>query len=80
MTKHDLPETIDKIIATFEYFGNNREFEYYDEDQKERLACAPRAEKCFGTNNAEVYTMDFTLYAYQPEILDKLEAERKVHG
>ena len=80
VTKKDLPETIDKIAATFESYWNSNEFEYYSEDQKERLACALNAEKYFGTNNAEVYTMDITPYSYQQEILDKLEAERTVRG
>lgn len=80
VTKRDLPETIDKITATFEYYWNDREFEYYDEGQKERLARALKAEKYFETNNAEVYTMDITPYSYQQEILDKLEAERKIRG
>ena len=80
VTKRDLPETIDKITATFEYYWNDREFEYYEEDQKERLARALKAEKYFDTNNAEVYTMDITPYSYQQEILDKLEAERKIRG
>ena len=43
VTKRDLPETIDKIVATFEYYWNDREFEYYDEGQKERLARALKA-------------------------------------
>ena len=80
VTKKDLPETIDKISATFESYWNSNEFEYYSENQKERLARALNAEKYFGTNNAEVYTMDITPYSYQQEILDKLEAERKVRG
>lgn len=80
VTKKDLPETIDKIGATFESYWNSNEFEYYSEDQKERLARALNAEKFFGTNNAEVFTMDITPYSYQQEILDKLEAERKVRG
>ena len=80
VTKRDLPETIDKIAATFEYYWNDREFEYYAEDQRERLARALRAEKYFDTNNADVYTMDINPYSYQQEILDKLEAERTVRG
>ncbi len=80
VTKRDLPETIDKIAATFESYWNSSEFEYYSEDQKERLARALRAEKYFDSNNAEVYTMDIMPYSYQQEILDKLEAERKVRG
>ena len=80
VTKRDLPETIDKIAATFEYYWNDREFEYYAEDQRERLARALKAEKYFDTNNTDVYTMDINPYSYQQEILDKLEAERTVRG
>lgn len=80
VTKKDLPETIDKIEATFESYWNSSEFEYYSEEQKERLARALKAEKHFDANNAEVYTMDITPYSYQQEILDRLEAERKVRG
>ena len=84
VTKRDLPETIDKIAATiaatFEYYWNDREFEYYAENQRERLARALKAEKYFDTNNTDVYTMDINPYSYQQEILDKLEAERTVRG
>ena len=80
VTRRDLPETIDKIADTFEYYWNDREFEYYAEDQRERLARALKAEKYFDTNNADVYTMDSNPYSYQREILDKLEAERTVRG
>ncbi len=80
ITKKDLPETIDKIAATFESYWNSNEFEYYTEAQKERLARALQAEKYFDTNNAELYTMDIQPYSYQQEILDKLDAERTVRG
>ena len=80
VTKKALPETIDKIAATFESYWNSNEFEYYSEEQKERLARALNAEKYFGTNNADIHTLDISPYSYQREILDKLEAERKVRG
>lgn len=80
VTRRDLPETIDKITATFEYYWNDREFEYYAEEQRERLARALKAEKYFDTNNPGVYTMDINPYSYQQEILDKQEAERTVRG
>ena len=78
VTRKDLPETIDKITATFEFYWNDKEFEYYDEGQRERLARALQAEKYFDSNNAEIYTMDIQPYSYQQEILDKLDAERTV--
>ncbi len=80
VTRKDLPETIDKIAATFESYWNSSEFEYYSEDQRERLARALKAEKYIGGNQAEIYTMDITPYSYQQEILDRLEAERTVRG
>ena len=80
VTKKDLPETIAKIAATFESYWNSTEFEYYTEDQKDRLAQALKAEKYDGGANPDVYTMDILPYSYQQEILDKLEAERKVRG
>ena len=80
VTRKDLPETIDKIAATFESYWNSNEFEYYSEEQKERLARALKAEKYFDNNSAEIYTMDIAPYSYKQEILDKLDAERKVRG
>ena len=80
VTRKDLPETIDKIAATFESYWNSNEFEYYSEDQKERLARALKAEKYSETGKAEIYTMDVQPYSYQQEILDKLDAERNVRG
>ena len=80
VTKKDLPETIDKIAATFESYWNSSEFEYYNECQRERLAHALKAEKYFDSNNSELYTLDITPYSYQQEILDKLDAERTVQG
>ena len=80
VTHRDLPETIDKIAATFESYWNSTEFEYYSEDQRERLARALKAEKYLDGSNDHVYTMDITPYSYQQEILDKLDAERTVRG
>ena len=77
ITKKDLPETIDKVAATFEFYWNDKEFEYYDEGQCERLSKALKAEKYNDSNNPEMYTMDIMPYSYQQEILDKLEAERE---
>lgn len=59
----DLPETIDKIAATFESYWNSNEFEYYDEGQKERLARALKSEKYFDSNNTELYTLDILPYS-----------------
>lgn len=80
VTRRDLPETLDKIAATFESCWNFSEFEYYDEGQRERLAWALRAEKITDANGGAVYIMDLASYGYQQEVLDRLEAERTVRG
>lgn len=80
VTRKDLPETIQKITATFESYWNDSEFEYYSESQTERLARALKAEKYVESNDASLYTMDILPYSYQQEILDRLEAERTVRG
>ena len=58
VTRKDLPETIDKIAATFESSWNADEFEYDSESQRERLARVLKAEKYFDRNGAELHTMD----------------------
>ena len=80
ITKKDLPETIDKIAATFEYYWNDREFVYYDEGQTARLERALKAEKYQEHDPSQIFTMDVQPYAFQQEILDRLEAERTVRG
>lgn len=80
VARKDLPQTIDKIAATFESYWNSKEFECYDEDQHDRLARALNAEKYFDSNDDSVYTIDVQPYYFQEEILDKLAAERKVRN
>lgn len=79
IARKDLPETIDKITATFESYWNASEFEDYDASKKERLARALKSERYLDTETG-AYFLDVTPYAYQQEILDKLEAERAVRG
>ena len=79
ITKKDLPETLDKVSATFEFYWNDKEFEYYDEGQKDRLYRALKAEKYITDKKSdEIFTADIRPYSYQQEILDKLDAERKI--
>lgn len=80
VTQKDLPETIKKIIATFEFYWNDKEFEYYSESEKERLTRALKIEKYPISNDSNSYTIDVTPYSYQQEILDKLDAERAIRG
>ncbi len=80
LTQKDLPETIQKIAATFDSYWSSSEFEYYAEDQRERLARALKNERYHDSNQADLYTVDVRPYTYQQEILDQLEAERMIRG
>lgn len=80
VTKQDLLDTISKISATFESYWNSPDFEVYNEEQKERLEKALKAEKYFEGNSDQQYTFDITPYPYQQEILDKIKAEREVRN
>lgn len=83
LTKKELPETIEKIEATFESYWNSSDFETYDENSFKRLKEAIRSEKrrdIYLKNDENRYILDIHPYSYQQEVLDKLEAEREVRG
>ena len=80
VTATDLPTTIQKITATFDSYWNSSEFEFYKEDEHERLCRALKAERMMGDGNSRAFVFDIHPYPYQQEILDKLHAEREVRG
>lgn len=80
VTAKDLPDTIQKISATFDSYWNSSEFECYREEEKERLFQALRSERFVGARTARTFVFDIRPYPYQQEILDKLQAEREVRG
>ncbi len=74
----DLPETIQKINATFDSYWNSADFEPYSSEHRDRLISALKAEKYFESNSEQPYLFDIKPYPFQQEILDKLDAERKI--
>ena len=80
ISKIDQPSVINKISATFTSYWNTSDFEVYTEDERDRLAVALKKEKYKDINDENSYVVDVEPYSYQQEILDKLEAERKVRG
>ena len=77
-TARDLPQTIRKITATFDAYWHSDEFEFYNEDERDRLNQALKAEKYQGDHPQ--FLFDIRPYPYQQEILDRLLAEREVRG
>ncbi len=80
VTAKDLPSTIQKITATFDSYWHSNEFEFYQENERERLFRALRAERTMGDGSSRAFVFDIHPYPYQQEILDKLHAEREVQG
>nr|MDA3834374.1 DEAD/DEAH box helicase family protein [Spirochaetales bacterium] len=71
-----------KICATFETYRNDREFAVYDKSQKDRLKQALNMERTARDteDNGGIILFDIIPYHFQQEILDKLEADRKLHN
>lgn len=80
VTAKDLPDTMKKIDATFESYWNSNEFEDFSEQEESRLKQALKEEKSVNVGTPQAYSFDINPYPFQQEILDKLEAERKVQG
>ena len=76
----DMADTIEKVRATFASYWNDSEFVLYDASQRDRLIQALRNEKYVGEGTERKFVFDIRPYAYQQEILDKLEVERQVFG
>ena len=73
-------EIITKINATFETYWNDSTFETFDNSEKSREYLKKVLNK--NKNNKIDMTFEFDIkpYTYQKEILENLEAERKIFG
>ncbi len=77
----DLPHVIDKFRGTFDSLWNDPEFERYDprsEDDRRRVQAALNAEQASAESPA--FFFDLRPFPFQEEILDRLDAERQLHG
>jgi superfamily II DNA or RNA helicase/HKD family nuclease len=78
----DLPHVIEKFAGTFETLWQDPEFETYDlknATHRERLVSSLKAQQ--GTAPADILTLlRLRPDTFQQETLDRLAAERKVHG
>jgi superfamily II DNA or RNA helicase/HKD family nuclease len=76
---------LDTFAATFEEYWNDPAFEPYDPDDpddRERLrrALATESNKDADDLQVDMTSIDVRPYPYQQEILERLDAERTVHG
>ena len=80
VTQKDMPQTIKKVSAAFESYWNSPDFTKYEKSDKGRLEAALASEKTRGLCGLHGCNFDIIPYSYQKEILDKVEAERAIHG
>lgn len=77
----DLPHVIEKFAGTFETLWADGEFELYQPDDaahRDRLRTALAAETA--PNPSDGFLVTLRPFPFQEEILDKIAAERAVHG
>ena len=73
-------EIIMKINATFETYWNDDTFEIFDNSEKNREFLKRALTKTKNCETDMTFEFDIKPYAFQKEILDNLESERKVFG
>lgn len=80
--QYETPHLWQKINATFETYQLSKDFEEVSANDLPRLDKALRQEKGASNTDQERHLVffDITPYPYQQEILDKLDAERQLHG
>jgi len=83
LSQQDAPELVRKVEVTFEHYWNNPEFVTFIPQLHERqLRQALRTERSRNADGRDApgFHFDIQPYYYQQDILDKLQAEREVHG
>lgn len=80
VSQYESPHLWAKVCATFETYWNDSEFVLYTEDSRDRLRQALQNERSVGDSDTILSFFNIKPYPFQQEILDRLEAERKLHG
>ena len=79
ISQYELPHLWQKIIATFDTYWNDDEFEEFDGQAAPRLREAISRERTRGAVEiGDLPTFDLRPYPFQEEILDAMAAEREV--
>lgn len=80
VSQYDSGHLWEKIIATFESYWNDAEFQLYTADQESRLRQAIASERSGLAEDDTAPQFDLRPYVFQQEILEKLKAEREVQS
>lgn len=81
ISQHESPHLWAKVCATFETYWNDSEFVAYTETSQEQLRIALQQERAGdGDGEGGAFFFDIKPYTYQEEILQRLQADREIHG
>ncbi|MGM0840256.1 MAG: DUF3427 domain-containing protein [Bacillota bacterium] len=83
VTEKDSFDVLKKCEATFESYWNDKEFKAFNRENEEdthTLRMALERSKFEVAESSVQYIFDIQPYYYQKEILEKLQAERDIHG
>lgn len=81
ISQYELPHLWQKVVATFDTYWNDAEFERFDTASVDRLREAISRERTRGESNiGDLPAFDLRPYPFQEEILDAVAAEREVQG
>ena len=81
VSKMDAPYVINSIKAAFDDYWNSTDFVKYDPNNEEdRMRLKASLNQGKETEFQTISMIDAKPYPYQQEILDELDAERKIHG
>jgi superfamily II DNA or RNA helicase/HKD family nuclease len=81
VSRYESPHLWNRVAATFETYWEDGEFVPYHPAERPRLKAALEAERPGGEPPTSPFSpFELRPYAFQQEILDRLEAERRVQG
>lgn len=78
MSEKESFDIITKINATFETYWNDAIFETYDNSEESKVRLYNALKKIKANDNDMLFEFDIKPYTYQKEILENLQAERKI--
>lgn len=78
MSEKESFDIITKINATFETYWNDAIFETYDNSEESKVRLYNALKKNKANDNDMLFEFDIKPYTYQKEILENLQAERKI--
>lgn len=80
VTEKDMPHIVRNVHATFETYWNDEDFQTFSTQNELELSRAIRGERTGDNGSDEDFVFKVEPYPFQKEILERLAAEREVHG